>query len=466
MQIIATGLDNAWPPEPTHWHTRIGFVLPGAVLVKLFGLYVWVPYVFTMLGGLLEVALVFYIARQFVSERAARLAAWLCVFFPLNILYSSYLYVDLWSGLLGALGLLFWYQALQTERASRYLLASLCFGIGWLFRETVIMLAPIYLALWFQAGGWRRPKMFWVLLPGLLVLLGEMLLYHVTAHNWHYRFDAILDSKAQMLDDVASDGSFLFTPLVQLVTSHELGLFLVASILVAVVSYRRLPTALVLWLLVGFVWFSWGTTNPAGWIPMQRDPRYLSVLTIPCVTILAVWLVNLRQAFWRRAVIGVLMVSGIVCALLDVGRVKLSAHRRFAASEYNQPGAALEPFVYFGVRATQNFSPAAARFACARDEGRTTTARNIHYLPGARLAASGEVRYLVFSAQTQPEKWQAKQKEGWRQVAVIRGDKVAARELARNVLVRLGAPDALVSPTADLIVFENPNFTLKEHGTF
>src|SRR5436190_559498 len=98
MQIISTGLDNSWPPERTHWHTRIGFILPCVLLIKIFGLKVWVPFLFTLLAGLSEVAMTYFIARQFISERAARLATWFAVFFPLNIIYSGYLLLDLWSG--------------------------------------------------------------------------------------------------------------------------------------------------------------------------------------------------------------------------------------------------------------------------------------------------------------------------------------------------------------------------------
>lgn len=463
MQSIATGLDNSWPPPPTHWHTRIGFVLPCALLIKIFGLKLWTPYLFTMLGGMLEVALTYLIAREFVSEKAARLATWLCAFFPLNILYSSYLYVDLWSGLLGALSLFFWYRALRSDHARDFALASFFVGLSWLFRETVVMLAPIFLALWVQAGRWRRPKIFFALPPALLLLGGEMLLYQITAHNWHYRFDAIFDSKAQMLEDVTADGSFLFTPLKLLLTSHELGLFLVMGLIVAATGWRRVPTALVLWLGVGFAWFSWGTTTPGGWVTMQRDPRYLSVLTIPCVTLLAAWLTGLRSGFWRCAFLTVLVASGIFGAALDLGSAKLSACRAFLASEFNREETTLEPNVYFGARAAQNFAP--ADFDCANDLGRVTTVKLLPHLPGTWFTASDETRYAVFFDDIQPEKWEAKVKDGWRIVKKISGEKVFAREVAIGILAELPGQTAKSAAAPGLIVLENPNHdaTLESH---
>lgn len=461
MQIIATSLDNAWPPEKTHWHTRIGFILPSVLLVKILGLKVWVPYLFTLLGGLLEIALTFFIARQFTSEKAARLATWFAVFFPLNILYSSCLFLDLWSGLLGALSLWFWYRALQTDHAREYALAAVFFGLGWLVRETVIMGLPIYLALWWQAGRWRRPKILWAIPFGLLFLVGEMALYQITIQNWRYRFDAILNAQTQLLEDVASDRGFLSAPVVQLFTSHELGLFLVGGLAVAVLACRSLPKALVLWLVIGFVWFSWGTTTPAGWVTMQRDPRYLSILTIPCLTLLSIWLLNLRSGFWRGSIIVGLIASGLLCASLDIGRVKTVAHRRFAASEYNTPSTTAEPFVYFGIRAAQNFSKDAVKISCANDLGRTSAVKLMPHLPGAQLLACPAARYAVFSAQTQPDKWKTKIKEGWRKVAEIPGENVFSRELAMRAIGKIRGR-ATEKSAPGLIVLENPAFAASQ----
>ena len=462
MQIIATSLDHSWPPEKTHWHTRLGFVLPCVFLVKIFGLKVWVPYLFTLLGGLLEVAFTFFIARQFTSEKAARLAAWLAAFFPLNILYSGYLYVDLWSGLLGALSLWFWYRALRSDRPRDYAFASLFFGLGWLCRETIIMGAPIYFAFWWQAGRWGRPKMLWAIPPGLLILAGEMALYQATAYNWHYRFDAILNSKEQMLEDVANDRGFLSTPILQLLTSHELGLFLVTGLVVALLAHRRLPRPLVSWLLVGFVWFSWGTTTPFGWVPLQRDPRYLSILTIPCLMLLAVWLLNMRSKFWRVSAIAALIVSGLLGASLDLGHVKLSACKRFAISEYNITATAAEPFIYFGIRASQNFSTNTIKISYANDLGRTTAVKLLPHLPGARALACREARYAVFSLQTQPAKWKDKIKAGWRKVGEIPDENILARERALGIIRKiLGRSSG--NPASGLVVLENPAFSLKSN---
>lgn len=457
-QAIATGLDGDWPPLDMHWHTRAGFILPCALLLKVFGLKLWVPFVFTMLGGLLEVVLTLYVARHFVTETAARIAAWLCVFFPLNIVYSSYLYVDLWAGVLGALSLFFWDRALLGDRIRHYLLASFFFGLAWLFRETIVMCVPIYVVIWLQARRWHSPKFLWVLPPAILVLVGEAAVYWFSTGNWHYRLDAIMESRGQLSADFVSVKNFWVQPFVELLTSHELGLFMIGSLIIAILHYPRIPRVLTWWLLAGFGWLCWGTTLPFAWVPLQGDPRYLTVLTVPCLIVLAVFAAHIRSAMWRGAFIGLLIVSGLLCAAADIGPTKLSAHRRLVVSRYNQPTTALEPFVYFGARAAQDFQPAEARYACASDLGRASALLQMHSLPGTRFVPSAGARYLVLSAQIQSEKWQQKQQEGWKRVDVIQGDSILVRNLAVKFLTLFGQPTRRepVVRWPVLVVLENP----------
>jgi hypothetical protein len=148
-------------------------------------------------------------------------------------------------------------------------------------------------------------------------------------------------------------------------------------------------------------------------------------------------------------------VSGLLCASLDIGRVKLSAHRRFVASEYNTPNTVAEPFVYFGVRAAQNFEKDAVKISCANDLGRTSAVKLMPHLPGSKLFASDEAQYAVFSAQTQPEKWKTKVKEGWGKVAEIAGEDIFLREVAVRLLAKIRG-SVVENSAPNLIVLENP----------
>jgi hypothetical protein len=317
---------------------------------------------------------------------------------------------------------------------------------------------PIYVVIWLQSQRWRSPKFLWVLPPALLVLAGEALLYQLSADNWHYRFDAILLARGQLTADFVSVKNFWVQPFVELLTSHELGPFMVGALMLAILNYRRMPKVLTGWLLAGFVWLCWGTTLPFAWVPLQGDPRYLTVLTVPCLIVLATFAAQLRSPAGRGMFISFLILSGLICSAADIGPIKLSAHRRFVASPYNQSATALEPFVFFGARAAQNFQPEQARYACANDVGRASALVQIHLVPGTRMVASSTARYLVLSAQTQSEKWQRKQKEGWKPVDTIQGDSLPLRNLAVKILTLFGQPTRRepIVRWPVLVVLENP----------
>ena len=64
--------------------------------------------------------------------------------------------------------------------------------------------------------------------------------------------------------------------------------------------------------------------------------------------------------------------------------------------------------------------------------------------------------FPALSVQIQPEKWQTKIKQGWRKVAEIPGDEVAARKFLIRFLARPDGRQMNISPTPILIVLENP----------
>jgi hypothetical protein len=220
-----------------------------------------------------------------------------------------------------------------------------------------------------------------------------------------------------------------------------------------------MPKPLALWLLVGFAWFGWGTTSPTSWVTMQRDPRYLAVLTIPCVTLLAVWLNGLRSELARGAAIVALIASGLFGCLLDAGHLKLTAHKNFVASAFNRADVALEPNVYFGCRATLNFTAADVRFLCANDLGRINTTKAMVHMPDAHLTPSAEVRYAVFSLETQPNKWKKQAAAGWHVVTKFPAEKSPVRQFTARLLSQLPGYAAKADEVRGLVVLENPAFT-------
>src|SRR5207248_2213433 len=107
------------------------------------------------------------------DRRTAWLAAIFQAVFPLEVIYSTHLFPDVLVGLFSSLSIWCWIRALRGNRGTDYFLAGVFFAAGYLCRETVLMEGPIYLALWAWAGRWRRPRLAWVFLMPVAVLLLE-----------------------------------------------------------------------------------------------------------------------------------------------------------------------------------------------------------------------------------------------------------------------------------------------------
>ena len=350
-QVIAHAMSGAWPPVAAHWNTRVGLTLPTTAVVWLLGPHPFAFVAWPLLAGILKVLVCLRIARSFTNARTAYLAAILAAVSPLEVIYSTHLFPDVIVGLFSTLSIWCWVLALREDERRWYVWSGAFLAAGYLCRETVLVEGPIYLALWALEGRIRRPRLLWAALPPALILLLESGVYALTAGTPFYRWESIANQMAG--DDMMSSslgGGFLTDPILMAIASHEFGLFMVPSLIVAAYSVWAWPSMrpLAVWLIVGFVWLSYGTTIPTNWHPLHRDPRYLAVLTVPCTILLAQALTSLdRRVAWP---IGIgLVVSSLFAAGLDQGRSILTPHRHFLATSYAS-GAVLEPTEYFGTR--------------------------------------------------------------------------------------------------------------------
>src|SRR5262249_12243590 len=147
------------------------------------------------------------------------------------------------------------------------------------------------------------------------------------------------------------------------------------------------------WILVTFVWSYYGTTVPWGWVPLQRDPRYVAVLVVPVAALLGCGLARLRPRV-AALLTALLVLQGVAAAGLEVGPAIRSPHRAFLRSPI-APQSTLEPFEFFAARWEAGLdSP--VPFRCADNVGRDQTVRLLRYLPGTAFGKA-ESSCFVFS---------------------------------------------------------------------
>ena len=254
LQTTAHALSGAWPPGQTHWQTRLGMTLPTTALVTIFGVNHWSFILWPLAASTAGIWVTYRIARDFVSEPVALLAALFQAFYPLELIYSTHLFPDVLMGLFQSLSLWLWIRGLRSDKARDYVWAGVFFAIAYLCRETALIAGPAYIALWVLHGRWWRPAAAWAAVTPLVTLAGEMFLYWRTAGSPLYRFEAIARQvqdpfSVGMTLESTSGGGFWTDPLFMLAFNQEFGVYQVALVASLVYAWRRWPElrALALW---------------------------------------------------------------------------------------------------------------------------------------------------------------------------------------------------------------------------
>ncbi len=369
-QALSFAQTGRWPPEPYHWNTRLGVILPTALAIKTLGAQHIAFVVWPLLASTLSVLVCYLVASELVGPEVARLAAIFQAAFPLEVIYSTHLYPDVLVALFSTLSLWCWIRGLKNGKACNFLASGGFFAAGYLCRETVIMEGPVYLALWLLERCPRHSRILWTLVGPVLVVSMECGINAITAGSAFYRWTAILAQQRNsnnlvLIQSSVSGGNFWTDPLLMIVANQEFGLYHLASFMVALVAVWRWPSVrpFAVWLLVGFFWTYYGTTVPTSWVTLQRDPRYVASLTVPSVVLLAYWL-NHAPRTVRWTCVPLLIGSGLFAAGLDQGPSILVPHRVFLKTKYISESV-LEPFEYVGARwvgGPENL----AVFGCAR----------------------------------------------------------------------------------------------------
>jgi Dolichyl-phosphate-mannose-protein mannosyltransferase len=464
-QALGLSQSGKWPPEPLHWHTRLGIVAPTALCIKLFGISPLSFVLWPLIASTTSVLVSFFVARDLIDVRTAWLAAVFQAVFPLELIYSTHLFPDVIVAFFSVLSIWCWIRALRSDRSGDYFWSGVFFAAGYLCRETVLMEGPIYLALWAYTGRLWRPRMAWVFLTPFAILCLEGSLYSVTTGSALYRWKAVIAQQAdaqnlELIQANLSGGNFWTDPLLMIATHQEFALYQLSALGIALYAlwFWKPCRPLALWLLVGFVWLYYGTTVPTRWVNLQRDPRYAACLTTPAVILLA-FALNCLSLKRRWTILTILVTTGLFAAGLDQGRTIRTPHRQFVASEYSTT-AALEPFEYFAARWELGLS-LSPDFSCADDLGRPSVCRLIADLSGSKMVSMDSAQYIVFSSDRRPDLLKRLNAAGWVTTESIPGEPTRSRSLVARLLAWIPSQQERayrIAHPPGLIILANPKW--------
>jgi hypothetical protein len=297
--FIDQGID---PDSVLTLSTRLGLIYPTSFAYELFGINDFSSVLFVLITSIATIILSFYFGKLLFNEKIGLLASFLLAFFPLDVIYSTKLLSDIPSAFFMALGVyLFLYsEKNQLKHNLGYLFSGISIGIGYLIRESVLLIALFFIIYMIYK---RKIKKEYFLVPlGILIIFTiEALLflnltadplYRTTSANEFLEESAAKHNYAGRLDFPTG---LLHYP--WLFLTNKLLLFFYIPIFIATLYLLRRKEAynLLFWFIPLLLYLSFGSTSFTQYIPFRAVDRYTSIITIPAILLLAVFLTEKKE---------------------------------------------------------------------------------------------------------------------------------------------------------------------------
>ncbi len=312
-------------------------IFPVMASFMLFGFSDFSAVLFPLLCSLGSVVLIFYMGKNLFNEKAGLIAAFLLSFFPLNVIYSTRITPEIPLAFFMALSV-FMFLLGEQRKGDRvflnlknlyFLLSGVFLGVGYLVKESAIILLPFFIAYVLYRRGIR--KEYLLIFIGFLAIFSIEGLYYydntgdfflrphlnskVAAFKYEVELERLLKSENVygMVEVIYVSNPDLYPKLLLNQKPHwrskineSFGYFyyFVLLSLAALTWYRfrgKCPKKAhipVLWALSLFLFLEFGPmgfklNSANAWLEYRvivKSLRYLTMLTIPSLLIIASFL--------------------------------------------------------------------------------------------------------------------------------------------------------------------------------
>ena len=323
---------NSYSFPANHHGTRLGLIYPVGFLYNMFGVNEFSSNIFVFLVSIAGIVLLFYFGKIFFNEKVGLTAAFLLSFFPLDVVFATKLLSDFPSAFFLGLSVFFFLlgeKSLDKIKARlSYLLSGISIGIAYTIRETTLLLLLFFLA---YVIFYKKIKVNYGLIfigfviifaieTGVFYLNTGDLLYRSHSHSAAY--ESVLENAGPFRGTFPS--SLFHYPYI-LLTGNNLGFFYIFVFLVSiyfVVMKRKQTYPFMLWLWILLSYLSFGTSSLTQYVPFPGAARYLAIVTIPALLLLAVFLTEkelIIKKVFMPSILALLFISSLGFLYLGKG---------------------------------------------------------------------------------------------------------------------------------------------------
>ena len=331
---FAINIDEGIDPDSSQTlATRLGIIYVTALSYKLFGINDFSSFLFALLTSVGSIILIFYFGKLLFNEKTGLIAAFLLSFFPLEVVYATKLFTDLPSSFFMALGVyLFLYSEIKSKFkfGLGYFLSGIFIGIGYFIREGVLLIA-LFFIIYILYKRKIKKEYFIVPLGILAIFIIEALIFLTLTGDPLYGIQASQQHNAEVV--IANNywgrldfpGGLFYYPYI-ILTSNLISyfyIFIVIAIMYLLIYRRKETYAMMFWFLALLLYLSFGSASFSQYIPFRAVDRYLSIITIPGILLLAFFFTE-KKYFIKKIVT---LLSLIFLLLASIGSVYVREDR-------------------------------------------------------------------------------------------------------------------------------------------
>ena len=287
--------------SPPYFQLRLGLNYIIALSYKIFGINDFSSVLFVLLTSIGNIVLIYHFGKLLFSKKIGLMAAFLLSFFPLDVVYATKLLSDMPAAFFMALGVyLFLYSEIKSKNL--YLFSGIFIGIGYLIRESVLLIALFFVL--YALYNKRIKKEYLLVMLGFLVVFAiETLIFFNLTEDPLFRVYGSQAHMAQVRNYLNYFGRLDFpTGLFHypwlILTNNLLHTFYIA-IFIAIaycLVYRRKETSeMLIWFIPLLLYLSFGSASILEYSPFKAADRYLSIITIPGILLLAFFLMQKKD---------------------------------------------------------------------------------------------------------------------------------------------------------------------------
>jgi 4-amino-4-deoxy-L-arabinose transferase-like glycosyltransferase len=257
--------------------------------------------IFPLLCSVGIVCLTYLIAKKLFNKKIALLSAFLLSIFPLEVLHASILVAEPIGEFFMLLGIYLFLQEKEQEKKLYPLLSGIFIGISYLAKETFLFVVPLLVLYNLIKNKKITSHQLLLILGFFTIFLSELLYFYFTTSHPFFRYEVVRGVIETATPEKISLLKELFLKYFSITLNpinFQAGLFFYlfyASLIFVFVKKMKKLYPLAFFSLFFFLYFSFGSTELANYVPLPRSIRYLMSISSPLCILSSYVLLNLKE---------------------------------------------------------------------------------------------------------------------------------------------------------------------------